>query len=67
MFDAARKESVHGIEGIILKDVIPKREKAWWHYPKLLELNIPLLATLVCDITNGFDQSMLNSRYKLEL
>lgn len=66
MFYAADKEKVHGIGGVILRDAIPKRPKLWIRYPKLLQLNILLLGALVCDVTNGFDQSMLNSesRYR---
>lgn len=62
MFNAADKEKINGVAGVLLKDATPKRRKLWFRYPKLLQLNILLLGALVCDITNGFDQSMLNSK-----
>ena len=64
MFNAADREKVHGVGGVILRNVIPKRPKFWFRYPKLLQLNILLLGALVCDVTNGFDQSMLNSKFR---
>ena len=62
MLYAADKEKIHGVGGIVLKDAIPKRPKLWIRYPNLLKLNLLLLGALVCDITNGFDQTMLNSK-----
>ena len=64
MFNAADKEKVHGVGGVILRHVIPNRPKFWFRYPKLLQLNVLLLGALVCDVTNGFDQSMLNSKFR---
>jgi sugar porter (SP) family MFS transporter len=49
-----------GVEGIMVKDVLPKRDRMWWNYPKLLKLNLLLLCAIVNDITNGYDGSMLN-------
>lgn len=33
------KTAVTGVDGVMLQDVIPKRDKMWWCYPKLLKLN----------------------------
>ncbi|OZJ02229.1 hypothetical protein BZG36_04981 [Bifiguratus adelaidae] len=49
-----------GGESTMLRDVIPKRDKMWWHYPALRTLNFLLLCAIVCDITNGYDGSMLS-------
>jgi sugar porter (SP) family MFS transporter len=46
--------------GLMLRDVIPKREKMWWRYKSLLTLNLLLLGCIASDITNGYDGSMLN-------
>ncbi|KAH8684510.1 general substrate transporter [Tricladium varicosporioides] len=43
-----------------LEDVIPARDRIWWHYPGLRALNLLLLCAIVTDITNGYDGSMLN-------
>lgn len=56
----ADKTAVTGVEGVTLQDVIPKRDKMWWTYPKLLKLNLLLISAIISDITNGYDQSMLN-------
>lgn len=49
-----------GVAGIILKDVMPKRDKMWWSYSNLRTLNLLLLCAIMTDITNGYDGSMLN-------
>lgn len=54
-----RKDAT-GVDGIVLQDVLPKRDKMWWHYSGLRMLNFLLLGAIACDITNGFDGSMLN-------
>jgi hypothetical protein len=54
------KAIVTGVEGVMLDDVLPKRDKMWWNYPKLLKLNLLLMCAIVSDITNGYDGSMLN-------
>lgn len=51
---------VDGLHGMMLRDVIPKREKFWWHYPALRTLNLLLLGALAANVTNGYDGSMLN-------
>jgi hypothetical protein len=40
-------------EGVMLNDIIPARNKLWWHYPGLRTLNLLLLCAVVTDITNG--------------
>lgn len=47
-------------EATLLRDVIPKRTRLWWHYPALRTLNLLLICCIVTDITNGYDGSMLN-------
>ena len=54
------KTAAIGVEGVMLQDILPKREKMWWSYPKLRTLNLLLLCAIVTDITNGYDGSMLN-------
>ncbi|KFY94732.1 hypothetical protein V500_03095 [Pseudogymnoascus sp. VKM F-4518 (FW-2643)] len=49
-----------GIRGVMLQDVLPKRNKMWWSYKNLRTLNLLLLCAIVTDITNGYDGSMLN-------
>lgn len=56
----ADKTTVTGVEGVTLQDVLPKRDKMWWNYPKLLKLNLLLLCAIISSVTNGYDQSMLN-------
>ena len=56
----ADKAAVTGVEGITLQDVLPKRDKMWWNYPKLLKHNLLLMSAIISDITTGYDQSMLN-------
>ena len=53
------KSAVRGVEGVTLHDA-EHREKYWWHYHGLRTLNFLLLGCIVCDITNGYDGSMLN-------
>lgn len=52
-------------EGLTLKDVTPKLEKAWWKYPMLLKLNLLLLCAFLGQTTTGFDGSMLNGMQSL--
>ena len=49
-----------GVAGIMLKHVMPKRDKMWWSYSNLRTLNILLLCAIMSDVTNGYDGSMLN-------
>jgi sugar porter (SP) family MFS transporter len=44
----------------VLRDVLPKRDKWWFQYNSLLNLNLLLLGCIAADITNGYDGSMLN-------
>jgi len=60
LFQAPDREQVQGVGGVILRDVLPKRDKLWIFYPGLLQLNLCLLGALACDVTNGYDNSMLN-------
>jgi sugar porter (SP) family MFS transporter len=60
MFRVADRNQAQGVGGVVLRDVLPKRDKLWIFYPGLLQLNICLLGALVCDVTNGYDGSMLN-------
>ncbi|KOS18592.1 Lactose permease [Escovopsis weberi] len=59
------KEAVRGVEGRILRDS-DKRDRFWWSYPGLRRLNLILLGCIVCDMTNGYDGSMLNGLQSLE-
>lgn len=51
--------NVEGVEGVRLQQV-DVRDRMWWHYPGLRQLNFLLLGCIVCDMTNGYDGSMLN-------
>ena len=57
---ASYKSNVSGVDGIVLRNVLPKRDRLWIFYPHLLSLNLVLLGAIVCNVTNGFDNSMLN-------
>ncbi|KAH8913100.1 general substrate transporter [Coniochaeta sp. PMI_546] len=59
------KTAVRGVEGVTLRQT-GQRDRFWWHYPGLRMLNFLLLGCIVCDITNGFDGSMLNGLQVLE-
>ncbi|CAK7243036.1 MAG: hypothetical protein STHCBS139747_004543 [Sporothrix thermara] len=59
------KSAVRGVDGVVLHDT-DKRDRFWWHYPNLRMLNLLLLGCIVCDITNGYDGSMLNGLQSLE-
>lgn len=52
-------------DGIVLQD-IDKRDRFWWHYPGLRRLNFLLLGCIVCDLTNGYDGSMLNGLQSID-
>lgn len=52
-------------DGLVLKDVTPKLEKAWWRYPRLLQLYLLLLCAFLGQFTTGFDGSMLNGMQSL--
>ena len=56
----ADKNRVQGVGGIVLKDAIPRRDKLWIFYPRLLQLNLLLTGALAANITNGYD--IFNSR-----
>lgn len=62
----AKGTDAAGFEGTMLRDVIPKRDKMWWHYPELRTLNLLLICAIVTDITNGYDGSMLNGLQIIE-
>lgn len=49
-----------GVDGVTLREAIPQREKMWWSYPGLRTLNLLLLGAICCDVSNGYDSSMLN-------
>ncbi|CEJ54954.1 hypothetical protein PMG11_01240 [Penicillium brasilianum] len=53
------KSRVTGVEGVTLQRT-DQRTRLWWHYPGLRSLNLILLGCIVCDVTNGYDGSMLN-------
>lgn len=53
------REQATGVDGVVLNEVA-RRDKFWWHYPGLRTLNLLLLGAICCDITNGYDGSMLN-------
>ncbi|OAA65882.1 General substrate transporter [Niveomyces insectorum RCEF 264] len=59
------KSDVRGVDGVVLKDT-DKRDRFWWHYPNLRLLNFLLIGCIICDITNGYDGSMLNGLQSLE-
>jgi hypothetical protein len=48
----ADRAAATGVEGVTVKDILPKRDKMWWNYPKLLKLNL----LLMCAIVNGKSQ-----------
>ncbi|KAL7920251.1 sugar transporter domain-containing protein [Trichoderma austrokoningii] len=58
------KAAVRGVEGHTLREA-DKRDRFWWHYPGLRSLNFLLLGCIVCDMTNGYDGSMLNGLQSL--
>jgi hypothetical protein len=47
------KTAATGVDGVMVKDVLPKRDKMWWSYPKLLKLNLLLMCAIINDFTNG--------------
>lgn len=51
--------------GVVLNDVIPKRDKSWWRDRRLLKLNALLLCALLTQTAQGFDASMLNGMQAL--
>lgn len=51
--------------GLVLKDILPKRDKPWWRTRVLLELNGLLLCALLTQTASGFDSSMLNGMQSL--
>ncbi|KAH8884157.1 general substrate transporter [Thozetella sp. PMI_491] len=51
--------------GLVLSDVIPKRDKPWWRDPTLVKLNLLLLCALLTQTASGFDASMLNGMQSL--
>ncbi|KAJ5297030.1 uncharacterized protein N7443_007923 [Penicillium atrosanguineum] len=51
--------AVRGVEGVTLRET-DQRTRFWWYYPGLRSLNLLLLGCIVCDMTNGYDGSMLN-------
>lgn len=59
------KTAVRGVHGVVLRDT-DTRDRFWWHYPNLRMLNLLLLGCIVCDITNGYDGSMLNGLQSLD-
>ncbi|KAL1868230.1 hypothetical protein VTK73DRAFT_3792 [Phialemonium thermophilum] len=59
------KSAVRGVEGVTLSKT-DNRTRFWWHYPGLRMLNILLLGCIVCDMTNGYDGSMLNGLQIIE-
>ncbi|KAJ5999274.1 hypothetical protein N7451_007084 [Penicillium sp. IBT 35674x] len=53
------KSGVHGVDGVTLRHT-DQRTRFWWNYPGLRSLNLLLLGCIVCDMTNGYDGSMLS-------
>ncbi|KAJ5386544.1 hypothetical protein N7509_009085 [Penicillium cosmopolitanum] len=51
--------------GVVLKDVIPKRDKPWWRDSRLVKLNALLLCALLTQTAQGFDASMINGMQAL--
>lgn len=50
----------HDFSGLVLKDVVPKRDKPWWRDWTLVKLNLLLLCALLTQTAQGFDASMIN-------
>jgi hypothetical protein len=50
---ATPKDLPDKLEGLKLKDVTPRLEKAWWKYPILLKLNMLLLCAFLGQTTTG--------------
>ncbi|ORX46983.1 general substrate transporter [Hesseltinella vesiculosa] len=50
---------------MLLRDVAPKLDKYWWHYPHLLKLNALLLGSVLVQTTTGYDGSLLNGLQSL--
>ncbi|KAJ5930946.1 hypothetical protein N7466_006439 [Penicillium verhagenii] len=61
----ARESPPYDFTGVVLNDVIPKREKPWWRDARLLKLNTLLLCALLTQTAQGFDASMLNGMQAL--
>ncbi|KAH8647400.1 general substrate transporter [Xylariales sp. PMI_506] len=51
--------------GLLLQDVIPRREKPWWREWTLVKLNLLLLCALLTQTASGFDASMINGMQSL--
>ena len=47
MFYSADKSNVHGVGGVTLRQAIPRRDRLWIFYPKLLQLNLLLSVTSI--------------------
>ena len=56
---------IQGVVGVVLKDVVPEG-RFWIFRPHLLALNLLLLGALVTDVTNGYDNSLLNGLQLLD-
>jgi sugar porter (SP) family MFS transporter len=52
-------------EGLTLLEVVPKREKYWWHYRYLRNLNLLLLSGIMWSTASGFDGSLFNGMQAL--
>jgi MFS family permease len=59
------KTKATGVGGVNVKDILPQR-RLWIFEPGLLSLNLLLLGVLVSDITNGYDNSLLNGLQLLD-
>ncbi|KAJ5287419.1 hypothetical protein N7478_003105 [Penicillium angulare] len=57
--------SPYDFTGVVLNDVIPKRDKPWWRDARLLQLNTLLLCALLTQTAQGFDASMINGMQAL--
>jgi hypothetical protein len=54
-----KKTRATGVGGVVLKDIV--QERPFWIFSKsLLTLNLLLVGALVCDVTNGYDNSLVN-------
>ncbi|KAG9499391.1 hypothetical protein J7337_007847 [Fusarium musae] len=52
--DKREMPEVEEFEGLVLADVIPKRDKWWFQYPNLRKLNLLLFSAFLAQFTCGF-------------
>ncbi|KAH8807617.1 general substrate transporter [Xylogone sp. PMI_703] len=61
--DAHQHHALH-YQGLLLKDILPKR-KHWWNYWFMWRLNMSLLCALLANAVNGYDGSVLSGLQSL--